>query len=546
MAEFKLPDLGENIEAGEVINILVAVGDALVEDQPVIELETDKAVIEVPSSMSGTVTKVLITKGEQAQVGQVLFLVDAGDQAAGSTTAAVASAIPEAPAASPDAAPESQPIVAAAAAATRGSVDVYLPELGEGIHSGDVVDILVSVGDSVEEEQGLVELEIDKGVVEMPAPSAGVITAIHVQKGDSASIGQLIVTLDAASVAAPAATPVAASPTPTPAAAPVTAPTTTPTTSPTPVAAGNRPGNHEASSRPVPAAPSVRRLAREIGVEVSSVQGSGPGGRISEADVKGHSKSLHENRGPHAATSAAPLPDFSKWGDVEREPFSNVRRITAQRMTASWSTIPHVTQFDQCDVTELELWRKEFGKQVEKAGAKLTPTAIILKVAGAALRKFPQFNASIDMAGEEIIYKKYCHIGVAVDTKRGLLVPVIRDVDRKSITEISIELGEVAEKTRTGKITIDDMQGGSFTVSNLGGIGGTAFTPIVNAPEVAILGVARGSTQPVYVDGQLQPRMIMPLSLSYDHRVIDGADGARFLRYICQGLESPYFLAFGG
>ena len=427
MAELKLPDLGENIEAGEVINVLVAVGDSLVEDQPVIELETDKAVIEVPSSLSGTVTKVLIAKGEQAQVGQVLFLVDAGDKAADSTTAVVAAVIPEAPAASPDVTPEPQPIPVPVAgpAATGGPVDVHLPELGEGIHSGDVVDILVSVGDSVEEEQGLVELEIDKGVVEMPAPSAGVITAIHVQKGDRASIGQLIVTLDAISVASsPAATTVAASPTPTPAAAPATASTAAPTPVQTPpVSAGNRPANHEASTRPVPAAPSVRRLAREIGVEVSSVQGTGPGGRISEADVKGHSKSLHENRGPHAAISATPLPDFSKWGDIEREPFSNVRRITAQRLTASWSTIPHVTQFDQCDVTELEAWRKDFGKQVEKAGAKLTPTAIILKVAAAALRKFPQFNASIDMAGEEIIYKKYCHIGVAVDTKRGLLVP---------------------------------------------------------------------------------------------------------------------------
>ena len=296
----------------------------------------------------------------------------------------------------------------------------------------------------------------------------------------------------------------------------------------------------------MPAAPSVRRLAREIGIDVAAVEGTGPGGRICEGDVKAHSKRQHETGAASPGIAAAALPDFSKWGENEREPFSNVRRITAQRMAASWSTIPHVTQFDQCDVTDLETWRKTFGKQVEKAGAKLTPTAIILKVAAAALRKFPQFASSIDMAGEEIVYKKYCHIGVAVDTKRGLLVPVIRDVDEKSITEISVELGEMAEKTRTGKVSVDDMQGGCFTVSNLGGIGGTAFTPIVNAPEVAILGVARGSAQPVYVDGQLQPRTIMPLSLSYDHRVIDGADGARFLRYICQGLENPYFLAFEG
>ncbi len=433
MAEFKLRDLGENIESGEVVNVLVAEGDTLSEDQPVIELETDKAVIEVPSSVSGTVKKVLVAKGDQATVGQVLLEVGGGE-------------VPK-------------PTAEAAAGPP---------------------------------------------AVETPAPQA---------------------------------------PPPLEVAPPVAAPDST---SPSPVPASPRTATVHPAARPVPAAPSVRRLAREIGIDVAAVEGTGPGGRICEGDVKAHSKRQHETGAASPGIAAAALPDFSKWGEIEREPFSNVRRITAQRMAASWSTIPHVTQFDQCDVTDLETWRKTFGKQVEKAGAKLTPTAIILKVAAAALRKFPQFASSIDMAGEEIVYKKYCHIGVAVDTKRGLLVPVIRDVDEKSITEISVELGEMAEKTRTGKVSVDDMQGGCFTVSNLGGIGGTAFTPIVNAPEVAILGVARGSAQPVYVDGQLQPRTIMPLSLSYDHRVIDGADGARFLRYICQGLENPYFLAFEG
>ena len=433
MAEFKLPDLGENIESGEVVNVLVAEGDTLSEDQPVIELETDKAVIEVPSSVSGTVKKVLVAKGDQATVGQVLLEVGGGE-------------VPK-------------PTAEAAAGPP---------------------------------------------AVETPAPQA---------------------------------------PPPLEVAPPVAAPDST---SPSPVPASPRTATVHPAARPVAAAPSVRRLAREIGIDVAAVEGTGPGGRICEGDVKAHSKRQHETGAASPGIAAAALPDFSKWGEIEREPFSNVRRITAQRMAASWSTIPHVTQFDQCDVTDLETWRKTFGKQVEKAGAKLTPTAIILKVAAAALRKFPQFASSIDMAGEEIVYKKYCHIGVAVDTKRGLLVPVIRDVDEKSITEISVELGEMAEKTRTGKVSVDDMQGGCFTVSNLGGIGGTAFTPIVNAPEVAILGVARGSAQPVYVDGQLQPRTIMPLSLSYDHRVIDGADGARFLRYICQGLENPYFLAFEG
>jgi pyruvate dehydrogenase E2 component (dihydrolipoamide acetyltransferase) len=543
VAEFKLPDLGENIESGEVINVLVSEGDSLSEDQPVIELETDKAVIEVPSSVSGTVTKILVSKGDQAQVGQVLLELDGNGAAAAAASAPAEKEAPAPAAPEPAAAPVEAPAETPAATAT-GPVEVPLPELGEGVDSGDVVAILVSEGDSVEAEQGLVELEIDKGVVEMPAPSAGTVKQIHVKEGDRASVGQLIVTLEGSAAAPAASKPAASKSAPAPSSAPASPPA--PAASPAPSSA---PALASApAAKLVPAAPSVRRLAREIGVDISHVQGTGPGGRIGEADVKAHSKKLHESRpaGGGATVAAAPLPDFSKWGDIEREPFSNVRRITAQRMASSWATIPHVTQFDQCDITDLEAWRKEFGKQVEKAGAKLTPTAIILKVVAAALRKFPQFNASIDMAGEEIIYKKYCHLGVAVDTRRGLLVPVIRDVDAKTITEISIELGEMAEKTRTGKVAIDDMQGGSFTVSNLGGIGGTAFTPIVNAPEVAILGVARGSVQPVYVDGELQPRMIMPLSLSYDHRLIDGADGARFLRFICQGLENPYFLAFEG
>ena len=256
--------------------------------------------------------------------------------------------------------------------------------------------------------------------------------------------------------------------------------------------------------------------------------------------MKSLSRRLHESpaAGPGPAP-AAPLPDFSRWGEIEVEPFSNVRRITAQRMAASWSAIPHVTQFDQADITGLEAWRKGYAPEVEKAGAKLTPTAVLLKVAAAALRAFPAFNASIDMAGERIIFKNYVHIGVAVDTPRGLLVPVIRDVDRKSVTEISVELGAMAERTRTGKVDLADLEGGTFTVSNLGGLGGTAFTPIINAPEVAILGAARSRTEPVYVDGDLQPRLILPLSLSYDHRLIDGADGVRFCATSARAWKTP-------
>ena len=433
MAEFKLPDLGENIESGEVINVLVSEGDALSEDQPVIELETDKAVIEVPSTVSGTVSKILVAEGDRAEVGQVILMVeevgaDGGGAPAGDGPPDAAEAAVEAPAP-----PETPPAPVEEAGADGGG--------------------------------------------ETPTPSS----------------------------------------------------------------------DGEPAPRLIPAAPSVRRLAREIGVDVAEAQGTGPGGRIREEDVKALSRRLHES--PSAGSgpaAAAPLPDFSRWGGIEVEPFSNVRRITAQRMAAAWSAIPHVTQHDQADITALEAWRKGYAPEVEKAGAKLTPTAVLLKVAASALRAFPAFNASIDMAGEQIIFKSYVHIGVAVDTPRGLLVPVIRDVDRKSVTEISLDLGETAEKARTGKVAVADLEGGTFTVSNLGGLGGTAFTPIINAPEVAILGAARSRTEPVYVDGELHPRLILPLSLSYDHRLIDGADGVRFLRYLCQGLENPWFLAFEG
>ena len=453
MADFKLPDLGENIESGEVINVLVSEGDALAEDQPVIELETDKAVIEVPSTVSGTVTKVLVAEGDRAQVGQVILMVEevvadgGGDPAAGD----------------PPAAPD-QEIQEPAGAAPGAAVQEAAPQAQAGPAAPPPAESTPDPG---------VEVGADGGGASEASP--------------------------------PAAEP----------------------------------------PRLIPAAPSVRRLAREIGVDIAEAQGTGPGGRIRDEDVKALSRRLHETRpsGPGYAPET-PLPDFSKWGEIEVEPFSNVRRITAQRMAAAWSAIPHVTQFDQADITALEAWRKGYAPQVEKAGAKLTPTAVLLKVAASALRAFPSFNASIDMAGEQIVFKNYVHIGVAVDTPRGLLVPVIRDVDQKSVTEISLELGEMAERTRTGKVAVADLEGGTFTVSNLGGLGGTAFTPIVNAPQAAILGAARSRTEPVYVDGELQPRLILPLSLSYDHRLIDGADGVRFLRHLCQGLENPFFLAF--
>ena len=424
-------------------------------------------------------------------------------------------------------------------------VQFALPDLGENIESGDVIRILVDVGDRLAEDQTVIELETDKAVIEVPSSVDGTVTEILVQQGDTIAVGQPILAVETAAAAAPVAEE--APPAPVPAVEPA----------PTPMPQAVAPVVEEAppaptptltsTDDPVPAAPSTRRLAREIGVDIAQVQGTGPGGRISIDDVKAHSKKLHAARATGTApAAAAPLPDFSQWGAVERQPVTKVREITAERLAQAWATIPQVTQFDKADMTSLEKWRAAYGKKAEAAGGKLTPTAILIKVLGIALKVFPQFNASIDMAQREVVYKHYFHIGIAVDTPHGLLVPVVRDVDQKNIIELAVELSELAQKTRERKIGPADMQGGSMTISNVGTMGGTAFTPIVNPPEVAILGVARSQVEPTYIDGQLQPRTFLPLSLSYDHRLIDGADGARFLRWVCTALEDPFIALLEG
>ena len=552
--EFNLPDLGESIENGDVVNLLVAVGDTLAEDQPVLELETDKAVIEVPSSVSGTIEAIHVQAGDTIQVGQLVLTVEGQGQAdppadppqqeqpAASQPQAEAPAEPT-QSQKEAAAPPTQPAAPAAA----GPVEFVLPDLGESIENGDVVNLLVAVGDTLAEDQPVLELETDKAVIEVPSSVSGTIEAIHVQAGDTIQVGQLVLTVEGQGQADPPqqAQPAAAQPqAETPA-----EPTQSQKEAAAPASQQQKPPAAPADTGPlVAAAPSVRRLARELGLDVTQIQGTGPSGRISQEDVKAHARKLNTSGGPASgsAASAQPLPDFAQWGPTQRESMSRVRRITAERMHQAWSTIPMVTQFDKADVTELEAWRKDFGKRVEKAGGKLTPTAIQLKVAAAALKLFPQFNASVDLAQGEIVYKQYYHIGVAVDTPRGLLVPVIRDVDQKNITDLALELGQIAQKSRDGKIAPADMQGGCFTISNLGGIGGTGFTPIVNPPEVAILGVARHSNEAVYQDGQFVPRLMLPLALSYDHRLIDGADGARFLRWYAEALANPFLLLLEG
>jgi pyruvate dehydrogenase E2 component (dihydrolipoamide acetyltransferase) len=462
-----------------------------------------------------------------------------------------------------------------------------LPDVGEGIESGVVVGILVAVGDTVEADQPVLELETDKAVVEVPSSVAGTVQEIHVAEGDEAKVGQVILTLgeegagaaesgDAESgdaegdEAVEAAEDVPAKAAETDGAAEgaeEAAEEAEEAESPdekkaveakaegeseaeagekAPYAPPDAKLEREGEDRHnIPAAPSVRRLAREMGVDLSQIGGSGLAGRISADDVR---RAAEGGQPSQAAPARAPkLPDFGKWGEVSRQPMSGVRRATAKQMALSWSNVPHVTQFDKADITELEKLRKAYAKRVEAAGGgKLTPTASILKVAAAALKVFSDFGASIDVGSNEIVYKRYVHIGVAVDTKRGLLVPVIRDADKKNIIELSRELNEAAERARGGKTSLEEMQGGTFTITNLGGIGGTGFTPIVNHPEVAILGVSKAGMEPVWMDDAFQPRLMMPLSLSYDHRLIDGASAARFLRWICEALEQPFLLALEG
>jgi len=443
------------------------------------------------------------------------------------------------------------------------ATDVKLPEVGEGIEFGTVVGVLVSVGDEVRKDQPLIELETDKAVVEVPSTAAGVVKAIGVEENQEARVGQVIVTLDEAGAAAvgDAARPDAGVGQPAEEARPAQAASEKPAARqppeqapPQPRAASGQPARRAPAptagegSALVPATPSVRRLARELGVDIRQVPGTGILGRISATDVRGAAE-----RGGGVGTAVpgpAPveLPDFTRWGEVERKPMSGIRKATVRTMAGAWSTVPMVTQFDKADITEFERLRQRYRSQAEAIGAKLTPTAMLLKVVAAALRRFPDFNASIDVGGQEIVYKHYVNVGVAVDTDNGLLVPVIKNADAKNVLELARELGELAEKARSRKLTPEDMQGSNFSVSNLGGIGGTGFTPIVNPPEVAILGVSRSSFEPVYNadTGAFDARLMMPLAVTYDHRLIDGAAAARFLRWLCAAIEEPFLMALEG
>ena len=437
-----------------------------------------------------------------------------------------------------------------------------VPELGENVAGGDVTRVLVKVGDTIAREQPVLEIETDKATIEVPSSVAGRVTGINVKLGDKVKVGAVVLIVENGAenaVAAAPATPNSQPPTRTADQKVLSMPVRPAPEPARPVPNSQLPIPNSQLPTPkmdrpaAPAAPSVRRLAREVGVDIDEVQGTGPQGRIAEEDVKEHARRILSSvpsttlgAGPSRGSServASPLPDFARWGEIERRPMSNIRRTTSDRLSHAWDVIPHVTQFDKADITAMEELRRHYREQVQQAGGNLTVTAMLVKVIAAAVKEFPQFNASLDPRANDVIYKKYVHVGVAVDTDRGLLVPVVRNADQKSVTEIAIEVHQAAEKARSRKLTIEEMSGGGITISNLGGIGGTYFTPIVNWPEVAILGVSRGVIEPVWRNGSFEPRQRLPLSLSYDHRVIDGADAMRFLRWVVDAIEQPVLLS---
>ncbi|MDD2708144.1 MAG: 2-oxo acid dehydrogenase subunit E2 [Verrucomicrobiae bacterium] len=414
-------------------------------------------------------------------------------------------------------------------------MQTLLQELGEKITEVTVVRVLIAEGQTVEADQAVMEVETGKATVEVPCTARGKVLHLLIKAGDKLKVGAPYMDLEGDSSAVSKPAPPAAVGRPAPPVAPAKI---EPQKNAVPLPAATPP-----ASGLVAAAPSVRHLARELGVDINQVRGTGPGGRVSAGDVKSFSQ---QNAGTAPAANTGitipPLPDFSKWGPVEKESMNGVRRATAEHMALAWSRIPHVTQHDKADITDLEKLRKKHEGKTGQPGGKLTVTAILIKVVEGALKVHPKLNASIDTVQEQVIYKKYCHIGVAVDTPRGLLVPVIRDVDKKDIFQIAAELAQLAEKARAGKLELRDFEGGTFTISNLGGIGGGFFTPIVNYPQVAILGVGRSALEQIHADGGFQPRLMLPLSLSYDHRLVDGADGARFLRWVTEAVKDPSFM----
>jgi pyruvate dehydrogenase E2 component (dihydrolipoamide acetyltransferase) len=520
----KVPDIG-GADSVDVIEISVAVGDRIEIDSPVLVLESDKASMDIPSSKAGVVTAILVKVGDKVSESSPILTLE--------TEAAAESAAVLSDSVAPSSAPSQVPV----SAASRRQ-PLVVPDIG-GAEAVDVIEVCVQVGASVSEGESLLVLESDKASMEIPSPSGGVLVSLSIKVGDKVSAGSVIGELEVASAEVPAAAaPKVATPASAAKGSPVTAApavTSAPVTSAAPVSPP------VADSADVYAGPAVRKLARQLGVDLAKVRGQGARGRITQDDVHAYVKSQLQTMAVTSVVGAGipPVPgvDFAKFGSIELIKMSKIKKMTAANMSRNWLNVPHVTQFDDVDITALEDFRKNMKDEAEKAGVKLTPVPFLLKAAAAALRAEPCFNVSMHADGEHIVQKHYVHIGVAVDTPAGLMVPVLRDVDKKGLFQIATELTDLAKKAREGKLLPADMQGGCFTISSLGSIGGQGFTPIVNAPEVAILGVSRAETKPVWDGAQFVPRLMLPLSLSYDHRAINGSDAGRFFTYMAAVLS---------
>ncbi|OGB08627.1 MAG: dihydrolipoyllysine-residue acetyltransferase [Burkholderiales bacterium RIFCSPHIGHO2_12_FULL_65_48] len=554
LVDIQVPDIGDFDEVG-VIELLVKVGDTVKAEQSLITVESDKASMEIPSSHAGVVKELKIALGDKVKQGSVIAVVESADAVASAPAAAPA---PAAVAPAPIAAAAPAPVAPAAAPATAGPVEVRVPDIGD-FKDVAVIELLVKVGDTIKLEQSLFTVESDKASMEIPSPAAGVVKELKVKIGDTVNIGDLVALLEGVAGSAPAAAAAPAAP-----AAPAAAPAAAPVAAPAPVAAAVAP---VAATASVPAhqpgmptaglphaSPSVRKFARELGVPIDEVKGSGPKGRITQDDVQNFTKQVMAGAAQTKAQAAKapaasggsggsgvgldllpwPKVDFTKFGPVERKDLSRIKKISGANLHRNWVVIPHVTNHDDADITDLEAFRVQFNKENEKSGVKVTMLAFMIKAAVAALKKFPEFNSSLD--GDQLVLKQYFHIGFAADTPNGLVVPVIRDADKKGIVQISQEMGDLAKKARDGKLGPADMTGGCFSISSLGGIGGRYFTPIINAPEVAIMGVCKSSIEPKWDGKQFAPRLMLPLSLSWDHRVIDGAAAARFNVYFASLL----------
>ncbi len=540
--EFKLPEVSEGVTTVDVAEVRVKEGDVIEAGAVVCEVETDKAVAEINCPHAGRITKLLIKSGDKLKVGEAILIIEAADATPlaglGSQTAAVAK--PAAPP-MPNVPTPSQAPIAPAPVLSSGPVDFKLPQVSEGVTKVDIASVNVKVGDTIASGAVVCEVETDKAVAEINCPHAGIITAVYITPGTSVQIGSPLITINANSsvtevaLQGPEAAPVLSSVPQVKERVPVIA------VAPAILPKGDGP--------PAAAGPGVRRFARKLGVNLKQINGTAAGGRITLEDVEAFVRNrMTQPAVPQAASSpgfglvqAAPMPDFSKFGPVEKVSMNKIFRMAAANLHTAWITIPHVTQHDLADITELESARKRYVK-ANPSSPKITMTAIMIKAVVGALKAFPNFNSSVDLVSGELVQKKYYHIGVAVDTPNGLVVPVIRNCDQKNVLQVAAELTDLAGRARDRKLKTEEMQGGSFTITNLGGIGGTAFTPIVNYPEVAILGMSRGQNQLVMEEGQVVERLLLPLSLSYDHRAVNGADAARFIVKLSGSLTNFFEL----